>query len=188
MKNERHFFVFGKLLSVNCLIIVGMMGAGKTTIGRELAKRQGVPFIDTDHALIERTGVAIATIFEIEGEEGFRRREAQIIDEITASVGSIVATGGGAVLNEDTRRLFRQRGTVIYLDVPPDILWERTQKDKNRPLLQIEDPKRKIAELYEQRDPLYRAVADIIVEGGRSSPHTVVRQIEKKLAALSEKT
>ncbi|NMG35588.1 AAA family ATPase [Azoarcus sp. TTM-91] len=169
---------------MTCLILIGMMGAGKTTIGRELAKRRGVRFVDCDHEIIARTGVTIPTIFEIEGEAGFRRRETQVIDELTREADIIIATGGGAVLDEKNREMLMQRGIVVYLNVAPQILWERTRNDRNRPLLNVENPRARIEELYAIRDPLYRQVADIVVDGGRCNPNSMVRQIEKALPTL----
>lgn len=163
-----------------------MMGAGKTTVGRELARRRKMRFADCDHEIVARTGVNIPTIFEIEGEAGFRRREAQALDELTAEPDLVLATGGGVVLDPANRALLAARGVVIYLDVPPHILWERTRHDRNRPLLRVENPRQRIEELHRQRDPLYREVADIIVEGGRCNPGAMVRQIEKALQALDK--
>lgn len=173
-------------IRVTCLILIGMMGAGKTTVGRELARRRKMRFADCDHEIVARTGVNIPTIFEIEGEAGFRRREAQALDELTAEPDLVLATGGGVVLDPANRALLAARGVVIYLDVPPQILWERTRHDRNRPLLRVENPRQRIEELHRQRDPLYREVADIIVEGGRCNPGAMVRQIEKALQALDK--
>lgn len=163
-----------------------MMGAGKTTVGRELAKRRGMRFVDCDHEIVARTGVSIPTIFEIEGEAGFRRREAQTIDELTREGELILATGGGVVLDPANRALLAQRGIVVYLNVPPHILWERTRHDRNRPLLQVENPRQRIEQLHKERDPLYREVADIIVDGGRGNPGAMVRQIEKALSSVKK--
>ena len=164
-----------------------MMGAGKTTVGKELARRRGVRFADVDHEIIARTGVSIPTIFEIEGEAGFRRRESQALDELTRESEIVIATGGGSVLDPANRALMAQRGVVVYLNVPPLILWERTRNDRNRPLLQVEDPRARIEELHRARDPLYRAVADIVIDGGRGNPGTMVRQIEKAVLTLDKK-
>ena len=163
------------------LVLVGMMGAGKTTIGKELARRSGMRFVDCDHEIEARTGVKIPTIFEIEGEEGFRRRESQVIDELTSCDGLVIATGGGAVLDPGNRALLAERAVVIYLNVPPQVLWERTRHDRNRPLLQVPNPRERIFALHRQRDPLYREVAHIIVDGGRGNPGAMVRQIQKAL-------
>lgn len=141
------------------------MGAGKTTVGRQLAKRLGRPFFDSDHEIVERTGVPIPTIFEIEGEDGFRRREAQTIAELAESQGIVMATGGGAVLNPETRRCLHETGWTVYLNVPPVLLYERTRHDRNRPLLRVENPLAKLEELHALRDPLYREVAHLTVDG-----------------------
>ena len=157
------------------------MGAGKTTIGRSLAKRIGLGFVDSDREIEARTGVNIPTIFEIEGEEGFRRREAQVIAELSQGCDQVVATGGGVVLRRENRACMASSGFVVYLNVPPPILWERTRHDRNRPLLQVEDPMRKLTELYELRDPLYREVADLIIDGGRITAHNLLQQIVEKV-------
>lgn len=149
------------------IYLVGLMGAGKTTVGRQLARRLGRDFLDSDHEIVERTGVPVSTIFEIEGEEGFRRREAQAIAELTAMPGIVLATGGGVVLNPESRRYLRDTGWVVYLNVPPALLYERTRHDRNRPLLRVADPLVRLEELYALRDPLYRETAHFIVEGGR---------------------
>jgi len=166
---------------VSCLILIGMMGAGKTTVGKELARRRKARFADCDHEIVARTGVSIPTIFEIEGEAGFRRRETQMIDELTRESDLVIATGGGVVTTPANRALMRERGIVIYLNVPPQILYERTRHDRNRPLLQVDDPRQRIIELYHQRDPLYREVADLVVDGGRGNPGTMVRLVETAL-------
>jgi shikimate kinase len=171
---------------VTCLILVGMMGAGKTTVGRELARRREMRFADCDHELIARTGVAISVIFDIEGEAGFRQREARMLDELTVNTDIVIATGGGVVLDSANRALLSRRGIVIYLNVPPHILWERTRRDRNRPLLQVDDPRARIIELHRQRDPLYREIADIVIDGGRGGSAVMVEQIEKALAGLGK--
>lgn len=158
------------------------MGAGKTTIGRSLAKRLDLDFFDTDKAIESRTGVSIPTIFEIEGEDGFRKRESQIIAELAAQPGRVVATGGGAVLRPENRVNMRASGFVIYLNVPPQTLWERTRHDRNRPLLQVADPLLKLTELFSIRDPLYRDVASLIVDGSRMSPQGVLQFLIKEIA------
>jgi shikimate kinase len=166
------------------LILIGMMGAGKTTVGRELARRHGLAFIDCDHEIEARCGVSIPTIFEIEGEEGFRRRETQTLDELTrdTQTGIVLATGGGAVMAPRNRKIMRTRGTVVYLDVRPGVLWERTRQDRNRPLLHVPNPRARIFELHRLRDPLYRETAHLIVEGGRGNPMVMIRAIENALA------
>ena len=164
------------------LILIGMMGAGKTTVGRELARRLNLRFADCDHELIARTGVSVPIIFEIEGEAGFRRRESRLLAELLAESDIVIATGGGIVLDPANCALLSKRGTVIYLNVPPHILWERTRRDRNRPLLQVENPRERIEDLYRQRDPLYRAVADLIIDGERGSCVSMANRIEKALA------
>jgi shikimate kinase len=157
------------------------MGAGKTTVGREFARRHRMRFVDCDHEIEARTGVKVPTIFEIEGETGFRRRESQVIDELTRECNLVIATGGGAVLDPGNRAMLAERGIVVYLNVPTQVLWERTRHDRNRPLLQVANPRERIETLYRERDPLYRAVADIVVDGGRGNPGGMVRQIEKAI-------
>ena len=178
-KGARPFYIWISGESrVSCLILIGMMGAGKTTVGKELARRRKLRFADCDQEIVARTGVSIPTIFEIEGEAGFRKRETLMMDELTQVPDIVIATGGGVVLDPANRELMRARGIVIYLNVPPQILFERTRHDRNRPLLQVENPRRRIEELHQQRDPLYREVAHIIVDGGRGNPGTMVRMIE----------
>ena len=174
-------------MSIANIFLVGMMGAGKTTVGRELAKRLGRRFVDCDHAIEARTGVAIPVLFDIEGEEGFRRRESQELEELVREPDLVVATGGGIVLAEDNRRLLKDRGFVIYLDVAPDVLFERTRHDRNRPLLQVADPRGRIRELYRQREPLYREVADLVVAGRRGSPVAMARTIEREMEKTCER-
>jgi len=159
------------------VFIIGPMGAGKTTIGRQLAAALHQEFVDSDHAIETRTGVDIPTIFDIEGEEGFRKREVAVIDELTQRDGIVLATGGGAVLREENRRHLSGRGLVIYLYATVDRLMERTHRDKNRPLLQTEDPRSRLSELMEVRDPLYRQVADIIYDTGADSVGQAARDL-----------
>jgi shikimate kinase len=166
------------------IFLVGLMGAGKTTIGRLLARHYGCVFRDSDHEIEARTGVKIPLIFEIEGEAGFRRREEGAIADLTALSGIVLATGGGAVLSMANRERLRQNGVVVYLHGTPEQLYERTRHDRNRPLLQTDDPLEKLRELYRVRDPLYREVADIIVDTGRQSVAGMTRLLRGKLDPL----
>jgi shikimate kinase len=163
------------------IFLIGLMGAGKTTIGRLLARHRGLEFIDSDHAIVDRCGVGIPTIFEIEGEAGFRRRETAMIDELTQRQGIVLGTGGGAVLNPDNRARLKARGTVVYLRCSPQELYLRTRHDRNRPLLQTEDPLGKLQELYDLRHPLYMECADLVLDTGRQSAHCLVRKLEGAL-------
>lgn len=160
------------------------MGAGKTTIGRQLAKQLKLSFVDSDHEIEARTGARIPLIFEIEGEEGFRKREAAAIDELTQRTDIVLATGGGAVLREENRRHLHERGTVVYLHAQLDDLLARTRKDRNRPLLQTADPQAKLTALIAERDPLYREVAHLVIDTGHSNPKRVAALVIKKLREL----
>lgn len=157
------------------------MGAGKTTVGRQLAAELGKTFHDTDHEIEGRTGVRISLIFEIEGEAGFRTREKQAIDQLTQRANVVLATGGGAVIDADNRRHLAARGVVVYLHGQPKDLWHRTRHDKSRPLLQNTDALEKLQSLYLQRDPLYREIADIVTDTGRQSARALLRQLLPQL-------
>ncbi len=161
------------------------MGSGKTTIGQLLAKRLSRPFFDSDHELEARTGVSVATIFEIEGESAFRAREAQIIDEITHHQPIILGTGGGAILNASTRDVLHARGTVFYLHSTPETSYERVRRNRDRPLLMVTDPLARLRHLYEVRHPLYRETAHFVVESYRDRPSAVVAEIVQLAEAQS---
>jgi shikimate kinase len=163
------------------IFLVGMMGAGKTTVGKALARRLGRDFIDCDREIVERTGVPIATIFEIEGEAGFRRRESAVLAELARRQGAVVATGGGVVLAQENRRLMRESGTVVYLHASLDHLHERTRRDVARPLLAKGDRRETLAALLEARDPLYREAAHIVVESGAPSATSLAGRIAQAL-------
>jgi shikimate kinase len=163
------------------VFLVGMMGAGKTTAGRLIARRLKRAFLDSDQEIERRCGVKVPVIFEIEGEAGFRAREAAVIAELTALADVVLATGGGAVLADANRRHLAARGTVIYLHAPPAALFERVRQDRNRPLLATPDPQARLQELYGVRDPLYREIADIVVDTGRQSVQTLARQLLARL-------
>lgn len=153
------------------------MGAGKSTIGKMFAERTQRKFIDSDILIVEKTGVDIDLIFEIEGEQGFRKRESRLIEELTALDDIVLATGGGVILDSENRNYLKQRGTVIYLQASAEQLYKRTEKDKKRPLLQTDDRLGKIKELLDIREPLYKQVADKIV----STDSKNVKQIVEKL-------
>jgi len=163
------------------VFLVGMMGAGKSTAGRLLARRLKRPFLDSDHEVERRCGVKIPVIFEIEGEPGFRARESAVLGELTALRDVVLATGGGAVLSADNRRLLAARGTVIYLHASADALYERVRQDRNRPLLATDDPAGRLRELYQNRDPLYRDIADMVIETGRQSVQNLARELFNRI-------
>ncbi|NYT25274.1 shikimate kinase [Alcaligenaceae bacterium] len=162
------------------VFLVGMMGAGKTTIGRGLARILGREFLDLDHEIEARCGVRIAHIFDIEGEEGFRRRERSVLEECSARPDLVLATGGGAVLAPENRRRLKSRGVVVYLRATPEDLYRRVARDRSRPLLQTADPQARIRELVAAREPLYEEVADVVFDTG-SMP---VQQVVKALVPL----
>ena len=166
------------------LILVGMMGAGKSTVGRLLARRLKRSYYDSDAEIERRCGVRIPVIFEIEGEAGFRTREMQIIAELCELENAVVATGGGAVLAEGNRRIFAARGIVVYLHARSPQLWQRLRNDRNRPLLATADPQKKLDALYLERDPLYREVADLVIDTGQQSVQTLAKDLLARLEGL----
>lgn len=159
------------------IILVGMMGAGKTTIGRQLAHVLGRRFLDLDHEMEARCGVRVALIFDIEGEAGFRRRETALLDECSQYRGMVLATGGGAVLAPENRRVLKERGVVVYLRAGVDELFRRVARDRTRPLLKASDPRQRIADLLAQREPLYEEVADVTLDTGAVPVAQVVRNL-----------
>ena len=163
------------------LFLTGPMGAGKSTIGRQLAKQLGLPFHDSDHEIESRTGVDIPLIFELEGESGFRKREVTVIDELTRLPNIVLATGGGAVLDPANREHLKTRGRVIYLHTSVNHQLKRTRKDRNRPLLQTGNPRKKLEELMAVRDPLYREIASIVIDTDGMRVRDVVKIIMQKL-------
>ena len=164
------------------LFLTGPMGAGKSTIGRQLAKQLRLPFHDSDHEIESRTGVDIPLIFELEGEAGFRKRETTVIDELTRLPNIVLATGGGAVMDPDNRQHLKTRGRVIYLHTSVNHQLKRTRKDRNRPLLQTGNPRDKLEELMYIRDPLYREIASIIIDTDGMRVRDVVKIIMQRLA------
>jgi len=159
------------------LFLVGLPGSGKSTLGRQIARRLGKRFLDADAELEARLGVSIPTIFEIEGEEGFRDREEATLAELTGLADVVLSTGGGAVLRQSNRKLLAENGTVLYLHAEPATLFERVRHSRNRPLLQG-DMMPRLHELYAQRDALYREVADHVVEAERSEASRIVRMFQ----------
>jgi shikimate kinase len=157
------------------------MGAGKSTVGKLLAKKLDRRFLDADHVIEDRCGVKIPVIFEMEGEDGFRKREAQVIKDITAEPDVILATGGGAVLLPENRQFLSERGTVIYLHANPMELWHRTKGGEGRPLLKNGDAKKILENLYAIRDPLYREIADYVIETGKPSVNQLVNTLIMQL-------
>ncbi len=161
------------------------MGAGKSTIGRRLAESIGSHFCDSDQEIEKRTGVSISTIFDIEGESGFRDREATVIDDLTQQQNIVLATGGGAVLRQENRTRLAARGLVIYLYATAEQLYRRVRLDRSRPLLQNGDPQGTLQQLLQQRDPLYREIADLVImTDNRSIPQAIpdlIEQIEKMI-------
>lgn len=169
------------------LILVGMMGSGKTTMGRALAKHLDKAFIDSDEEIIKRTGVTVPHIFDIEGESGFRVRESAVIKDLVGRDNMVLATGGGAVLDEQNRAVLRQNGIVIYLKASVHDLWHRTRYDRNRPLLQTGNPHARLTELFQLRDPLYRQMSDIVVQSGRQNAHALMLQLADEIEAFRNK-
>jgi shikimate kinase len=167
------------------IYLIGLMGAGKTTIGRQLAKALKLPFYDSDKAIEESTGVDIPTIFEFEGEDGFRDREQKMIQQLTQKKGIVLATGGGAILREKNRKLLKENGFIVYLQCSVERILERTRRDSQRPLLQIDNPKERIESLFAQREPLYLSCADYKIDTGTMQSKTVVNHILEKYRAVN---
>ncbi len=163
------------------IYLVGMPGAGKTTVGRQLARRLSRQFVDADHEIEARAGIKIPEIFKQQGEAVFRELEAEAIKSLAVQKNLIVATGGGAVLRPDNCAVMKQSGVIVYLRVAPRVLFERTKHDTNRPLLQVANPMMKIEELFTQRDPIYQDVSDLVVTSGGGSVFYMVTHIEREL-------
>lgn len=168
------------------VFLIGPMGVGKTTIGRQLAHLFGYEFLDSDREIEQRTGATIAWIFDMEGEEGFRRREQTVIDELTARSAIVLATGGGAVIKPENRLCLKQRGIVVYLKADLDELLARTRNDKNRPLLQTEDPRARLQALLEQREPWYLEIADIVFDTQQQNIKTAAKILLRQLQAYEK--
>jgi len=170
------------MLEKNNIYLVGPMAAGKSTVGRLLAKRLNKTFYDTDIEIIECTGVEIALIFELEGEEGFRQRETETLRKLSMLEGAVVATGGGLVLREENRAILRETGTIIYLQCSVDQQLRRTKHDTKRPLLQIANPRGKLEQLMKERAPIYEALGDIKVSTNKTNSKRVINGILNKLS------
>ena len=169
---------------VDNIFLVGPMGVGKTTIGRQLAKLLDYEFIDSDHEIEAKTGASIAWIFDVEGEAGFRTREQAMIDELTQRPGIVLATGGGAVIKPENRSALKERGLSVYLKADVDELLKRTTHDKNRPLLQTDNPREKLTELLSEREPWYLEVADLVFDTQRKNSASSASVLQKLLAKI----
>lgn len=169
------------------LVLVGPMGAGKTSVGKILAERLKLEFVDSDLELEKRCGADIPWIFDIEGEAGFRARETEILTHLASQSGILLATGGGAVISEKNRKTLRRAGVVVYLSADAEQIYQRVRHDNNRPLLQVEDPRKAIADILKTREPLYQDVADIVMSSSeRESPlsmaNAVLAELKKSFA------
>ncbi|MFW5723959.1 MAG: shikimate kinase AroK [Halochromatium sp.] len=163
------------------IFLVGPMGAGKSTVGRQLAEALGYEFRDSDQEIQRRTGVDIPTIFEFEGEEGFRKRERGVVEELAQEDGIVLATGGGVVLTPENRQQLAARGFVIYLHCSPEQQFARTARDRGRPLIDTDDPQQRLRELMAEREPIYCQVADMVVSTERRGTVSVVKEIRRRL-------
>ena len=161
--------------------LIGLPGCGKSTVGRQLARRLQLPFFDSDHVIEQQLGCSIREYFEREGEERFRDVEESVIDELTQVGSGVLSTGGGVILRQANRLRLRQHGQVVYLNSSPDVLFRRLRHDVNRPLLQVADPLNRLRDLHTLRDPLYRETAHFVIDTGRPSVATLVGMIVKQL-------
>ena len=169
------------MMHAGSLYLVGMMGAGKSTVGRLLARRLKLRFVDCDHEIERHCGVKVPHIFEVEGEAGFRARESEVLAELVTMKGIVLATGGGAVLSAENRRRLAGHGTVVYLRARPEDLYGRVRHDRNRPLLATADPLRRLRELHAERDPLYAEIADVVIDTGRQTVQALARELVLRL-------
>jgi len=168
-------------MGVSLMVLIGLPGSGKSTVGRHLARRLSLPFFDSDHVIEQRIGCSIREFFEREGEEHFRDLEQAVLDELTQGESCVLSTGGGAVLRAQNRAHLHARGRVIYLRSTPEEVFRRLRHDRNRPLLQVADPLQRLRDLYAARDPLYRETAHYVIETGRPSVATLVNMIVMQL-------
>lgn len=169
----------------NNIFFIGPMGAGKTTIGRAVANALKLKFVDSDHEIEARAGANIAWIFDVEGEQGFRNREASVIDDLTRDQGIVLATGGGAILRKETRERLKQRGLVVYLKASAEQILLRTLKDKKRPLLQTQDRDKVVKNLLSERDPLYQEIADVTIATGSEKITEITKKILQQIEATA---
>ena len=168
------------------IFLVGPMGAGKSTIGRQIARQLHLEFYDSDSEIERRTGAEISWVFELEGEEGFRAREEKVIEELTENLGIVLATGGGSVISKESRNRLSARGVVVYLKTPIEKQLARTQRDKRRPLIaEAEDPREILEQLAQERNPLYEEIADITVQTDEQSAKFVVNDIIGQLESIT---
>lgn len=165
----------------NSIVLIGAMGSGKSTLGRVLAEKLNYKFLDTDAELVKRTGVSISTIFEIEGEQGFRGRETKLLEDLNGARACVIGTGGGIVLLERNRELLKKLGLVIFLEASEDVLYDRLKNCKDRPLIQAEDRRMVIRGILKERQSLYEDVADIIIKTGMGSVRSMVNKVMKSL-------
>ena len=168
-------------MSARSCFLIGLPGSGKSTVGRQLARRISLPFFDSDHVIEQRLGCSIREFFEREGEERFREIEAAVIDELSAGPTCVLSTGGGSVLRSENRERLSHRGTVVYLRSTPEEIFRRLRHDRNRPLLQVADPQQRLRDLCAVRDPLYRETAHFVIETGRPSVAMLVNMIVMQL-------
>jgi len=166
------------------IYIIGPMGAGKSTVGRHLARALHKRFYDSDREIEERTGADIPLIFELEGEAGFRKRESRMLEVLTGLEGVVLATGGGAVLDPASRSRLVTHGFVVYLSAPLELLLERTTRDRSRPLLETDDPRARLEQILVERDPIYREMADMIITTSHRNPRHVARDIVRRISSL----
>jgi shikimate kinase len=168
------------------LVLVGLPGSGKTTVGRQLARRLAIPFVDSDHAIENRLGCSVREYFEREGEARFRDIESAVLNDLSQTHTGVLSTGGGSVLRPENRQRLRERGHVFYLRSTPEEVFRRLRYDQNRPLLQVSDPMARLRDLFEARDPIYKEAAHDVIETNRPSVSTLVNMIIRKLEQVGE--
>lgn len=167
------------------IFLIGPMGSGKTTVGRHLAERLGLAFVDLDHEIQRRCGVDVSTIFDIEGEDGFRQRETALLEELSRRDGIVMATGGGSVVSEANRRLLRRRGLVVFLETSVGQQLRRLERDRQRPLLQAPDRRERLENLAGERNPLYRDCADIVIRSANVAPPAMAARVAREIQRLA---